>query len=433
MRTQAVTLFLVLSILMPLLFTGCVEDTTSKNTRPVVEIVFPQHGDVVSSIVKITGIAYDPDKDDLVESVEISINNSAWEEAEGTIQWSYDWVTYKKNDGPYTIQVRAWDGKDYSSVEEITVYVSNPVTSETDAHRWAIFVAAGNYPEDNESKLGNGGLYLAEEMAAFFIENYEYATSNIFILFDDGWIREDNGYGQRTETLQQRAHKYNVNYGGATKENVETVIYHVVEEANQFPDSEVFIWFFGHGWGDDSNEVTGGKILERSAVFLWDDFLTDRELGDLLYSLRSHKTCVIVDACFSGGFADKTIYEFPTFFLLHSGIPGAGRVVITGASKFRQGYASTTRGPVFSLLWFEGIKTGDADGYRPGFRSTGKPPLLGLFKNGKVSVEEAFYYARYKLKTDQSLADFKEMEPQINDQYPNRGNLRNIGGLVLGT
>jgi hypothetical protein len=117
--------------------------------------------------------------------------------------------------------------------------------------------------------------------------------------------------------------------------------------------------------------------------------------------------------------------------LFHSGIPKDGRVVISGTSKFRTGYASTTQGPVFSFLWFEGLSSGKADGFRPGVLDRGVPRNLKLFKDGVVSVEEAFYYARYMLRTDESLKDFKAMQPQINDEYPHRGVLRSRGGLEL--
>jgi len=430
MKRQVVVVVLIMVMVIPI-FTGCIQDDTPVNTLPIVKIEYPEVNVVVSSIVKITGTAYDPDERDTIEFVEIKINNSEWEKVEGTSEWSYDWVTYEYKDGLNVIYVRAFDGKEHSDPVETTVYVSNPEVSETDEHKWAVFIIAANFPEDNETKLGNGGLYLAEEMATYFIESHEFPTSNIFILFDDGWIREENGYGSRIETLQQRTHQYDVNYGGATEANVETVLYHVISEANQYTDSEVFIWFAGHGWGDEKNTITGGKILERSAIFLWDDMLTDKELGDQLYSLRADKTCIIVDACFSGGFADRTILDFPTFFLLHSGISGSGRVVISGASKYRVGYASTTRGPLFSLLWFEGLKSGAADGYRPGIRETGKPPLIALVQDGKVSAEEAFYYARYTLRNDDVFADYSSMEPQINDQYPHRGDLRSKLGLTF--
>jgi len=137
--------------------------------------------------------------------------------------------------------------------------------------------------------------------------------------------------------------------------------------------------------------------------------------------LKSKKTCIIVDACYSGGFADKTILNLHTSLLFRSGIPKNGRIVISGSSKFRPGYASTTEGPLFSILWFQGLKTGDADGCKPGLLHLGVLRNLRLFKNGEVSVEEAFYYARIQLRTDELLSEYREMQPQINDRYPRRG------------
>ncbi len=430
MKRQTVGVLLTIIMVIPL-FSGCIHDDTEKNNPPIVEILYPTINEIVSSIVKIIGTASDPDGNNTIEYVEIKINSSDWEKAEGTVQWSFDWATYRSHEGSTLISARAWDGITYSNVSEIIVFVQNLEVSESDAHKWAVFVIAANFPAENETKLGNGGLYLAEKMATFFIEIFEFPTNNIFILFDDGWVREDNGYGEQIETLQQRPHQYNIHYGGATEENVETVLYHVNSEANEYTDSIVFLWFAGHGWGDETYTITGGKILKRSAIFLWDDMLTDRELGDMLYSLRADKTCIIVDACFSGGFADRTILDFPTFFLIRSGISGSGRVVISGASKFHVGYASTTEGPLFSLLWFQALQSKEADGYRPGLLSTGKPPLINLLQDGKVSAEEAFFYARYTLKTDVTFADYSGMEPQINDQYPHRGDLRSQLGLTF--
>jgi len=48
-----------------------------------------------------------------------------------------------------------------------------------------------------------------------------------------------------------------------------------------------------------------------------------------------------------------------------------------------------------------------------------------------VSVEEAFYYARYQLRNNENLQDFNSMQPQINDAYPHRGFLRNNDELIL--
>jgi hypothetical protein len=349
----------------------------------------------------------------------------------GTTLWSYDWSTYNLSNGQYNISARSYNGKEYSETITITIRVNNAAVVTSDAHKWAIFIAAANFPKTNETKLGNGGLYLAEQMAAFFIENYEYPTSNIMILFDDGWIRSDNGYGTKQRTLQERAHEYDISYSGATKANVIASFQYIISESNAFPDSEVFIWIFDHGVGNNNRTFTGGKILQPSEIFLWDDTITDKELGGILAPLESQKVVIIIDACFTGGFADRTILGLRTSLFLRSGIPQNGRVVISGTSKFRAGYASTIQGPVFTLLWFEGLSTGNADGYRPGLFDRGVLRKMKIFQDGVASVEEAFYYARTMLRTDEKYQDFRSMQPQINDEYPHRGLFRNRGELIL--
>ena len=424
--------FIIIASLIFLLFFGYIKiEGGTTNHKPTININYPLDGSTVSKIVTISGTAFDLDGNETLEKVEILIDNE-WRDASGTTKWLYTWEIYKIKDGLFTINVRSWDGIDYSDYDEIKLNVENPETSESESHRWAIFVSASNFPEDNESKLGNGALNLAEEMASFFINELDYSTKNIFILFDDGWLRKDNGFGEPIMTLQERKHEYDITYAGAIKEIVESTVSYIVDEASNYRDSEVFIWIAGHGYGNLNNSLTGGKILEKSEVFFWDDTISDKELGNLINGLRSRKTCVIIDACFSGGFADKTIFGFREFFLLKSKLPRSGRVIITATSKFRPGYASTTKGPLFTQIWFEGLASGKADGYKRGILHRGRPTLLRIFKNGEVSVEEAFYYASYVLRTDKALKDYRRMEPQINDQYPHKGFIRSIRGLILG-
>ncbi len=431
MDKKVIAVLLIVSMTLPL-FSGCLGEEKQGNRKPLVDITYPSNRMAVSGLVMISGTASDPDGNDDLVKIEVMIDDSRWNIADGTTKWSFDWGTYEVDNGLYSIYVRSWDGKDFSEIKEITIRVDKPKNIESGTHKWAVFIGAANFPEDNESKLGNGGLNLAEEIAAYFIESYQYSTSNIFILFDDGWIRSDNGYGSRIETLQERTHDYDLSYGGATRKNMEDTINYVITESNKYDDSEVFIWIFSHGCGDENNPLTGGKLLDNSEIFLWDDTIKDNELGEILTGLNSEKTCIIVDACYSGGFADRSIFNLPTFSISRSRISRSGRVVISGASKFRMGYSSTTQGPLFSLLWFEGLKTGDADGFRQNVIKYGRPTILRLFKNGKVSVEEAFYYARYMLRTEKNYEEYKKMEPQINDQYPHRGILRSLKEMYLG-
>ena len=428
---KKIIVILIATLALIPMFSGCLEVGKEANHAPSVEINSPKNGAVVSAIVQIKGTASDPDEDETIKRIDISFNGVDWEEASGTTSWSYEWTTFKIEDGFYEIQVRAWDGADYSEIDEITINVFNPV-AQPGGHKWAVFIMAANFPEDNDTKLGNGGLYLAEEMAAYFIDNFNYPTSNVYINFDDGFIRSKNGLGQVISTLSDAPHRYDIHYASATKVKVTETLEYVVEQANNFDDSEVFIWIAGHGYGNDET-FAGDKLFDRSAIYLWgEEILEDKELGVILSGLKSDKVCTIVDACFSGGFADKTIYNFPTFFLLRSKIPRPGRVVITGTSKFRVGYASTTEGPLFSLIWFEGIKSGEADGFVAGLRERGRPTMLNLHKDGKVSVEEAFYYTRYTFRTEDGLEEYSNCEPQINDQYPKKGTLGSYKGLILG-
>jgi hypothetical protein len=319
------------------------------NGKPTLTITYPVDGATVSRLVMISGTAHNPNPDINVTSVEVRIGENNWMAATGTDLWSCDWTTYSLPNGQYTISARSYNGKDYSVIQTITVTVDNPTSIDSDSHKWALFIAAANFPETNETKLGNGGLFLAEDIAAYLIENNQYPTTNIMILFDDGWIRTDNGYGVKEKTLQERTHEYDITYGSATKANVIASLQVLINESNAYEDSEVFLWIFNHGAGNVNKPITGGKILQNSEIFFWDDTMTDRALGDVLLPLESKKVAIIVDACYAGGFADKTILNLRTLLLMRSGIPHDGRVVITGTSKFRSGYASTTQGPVFSL------------------------------------------------------------------------------------
>ncbi|HVQ00658.1 MAG TPA: Ig-like domain-containing protein [Candidatus Thermoplasmatota archaeon] len=400
------------------------------NHKPVVAITYPADSATVFNLVMVSGTASDPDANDVVLKVEVKIGEGAWVLAQGTAQWSYDWTTYSFSDGSYSLSARSWDGELYSDVNTISVTLHNPTAVESGSHKWAVFIAAANFPANNSSKLGNGGLFLAENMASYFIEKRNFSTSNTFILFDDGWFRSGNGYGKKLETLQQRPHDLSITYGAATKTNVLLTLGHVINESNQFTDSEVFLWIFDHGYGNLKSPF-GGKLFQHSIIFLWNDTLTDKELGGMLSPLKSKKVAILIDACYAGGFADRSALNFQTSLFLRSGIPGGGRVVISSTSKFQPGYASTTQGPLFSYLWFEGIKTVDADGFRPGLLNLGVPKHLKFFKDGVVSVEEAFYYAKYILRTDATLRNYSAMHPQINDEYPHRGFFLNNGQLIL--
>lgn len=380
-----------------------------RDQKPVVWIDYPRSGEKVYGIFIVRGRAYDPEGK--IEFVEVKVNEGEWKRVKGAENWSCEVNTEKIREDVCYIYARAWDGYQYSDVVKVKVYIERIV--ESDIHKWAIFVAAANV-EIGKKKLGNGILFLAEEMARYFINNLSFPSCHVFILFDDGWIRSNNGEGERICTLQERPSSIDgVIYGPATKKFFTFVIDKVKNDANKYNDSEVFMWISGHGVGDPNQKFTGGKILERSEIILWDSILSDRELGSALEDLKA-KLCLIVDSCYSGGFANRVIFNIPSF--LKSGIPKDGRIVITGESKFSIGYSSSLSGPLFTRLWFEGLKSGKADGFKRGILSIGGRLHFRFLKDGKVSVEEAFYYAKYMIRVN--YPSLILMQPQINDMYP---------------
>ncbi len=102
-----------------------VENKGSENVKPVVSILGPEDGAEVLGIVTIEGEASDEDGDETIEYVEISVDDGAWEEAEGTDSWTYDWDTTEFDDGEYLLKVRAYDGQGHSGEEELTLTVAN--------------------------------------------------------------------------------------------------------------------------------------------------------------------------------------------------------------------------------------------------------------------------------------------------------------------
>ena len=389
-----------------------------KNAKPLVFIDTPRGGERVYGIVILSGRSKDPDGE--VKVVEVKVDDGEWEQAHGTLNWSFYVDTKDLENGWHTIYVRSFDGHLYSEIARISLLIENEII--TDVHRWGLFVAVANV-EDIETKLGNGMLNLAEDMARYFISNLGYPASHITILFDDGWIRDEKG--ERICTLQDRVNRIDyVTYGPATKDCLVRSIEKLKEEANRYRDSEVFIWISGHGVGEEGR--IGRKLIGRSEVVLWDSTITDRELGNLLDDLKA-ELCLIVDACYSGEFANRLIFGIPS--ILKSGIPRDGRIVITGESRFSKGYASTISGPLFTRLWFEGLKTGKADGFKGGVLKLGRRTHLRFFRDGRVSVEEAFYYARCMIR--KNYKEFILMQPQINDCYPYRFPF-NMGEMFLG-
>jgi len=103
-----------------------VDNPTVENTPPIVELVSPDEG-TVKGLVLLEGLSFDADGD-TIERVEVRFDSGLWQMATGGVAWSFEWDTIKTPNGPVVVSVRAYDGQDYSDMEQYNFRVDNPDT-----------------------------------------------------------------------------------------------------------------------------------------------------------------------------------------------------------------------------------------------------------------------------------------------------------------
>ena len=97
--------------------------TSHANQAPIVTISYPGNMYTVYGTITFAGTA--SDNDGTIQNVQIRIDFGSWILANGTESWSYKWDTTDFFNGSYIIDVRSYDGEDYSPIAEITVTVRN--------------------------------------------------------------------------------------------------------------------------------------------------------------------------------------------------------------------------------------------------------------------------------------------------------------------
>ncbi|RLF51769.1 MAG: hypothetical protein DRN11_02205, partial [Thermoplasmata archaeon] len=96
-----------------------------ENNPPEIEITEPMNGSVVKGSIVVKGKAWDKDGNESLVKVEIRIDGGEWKEATGTINWAYTLDTTKLSNGWHTIEIRAYDGIDYSNIATTKINVQN--------------------------------------------------------------------------------------------------------------------------------------------------------------------------------------------------------------------------------------------------------------------------------------------------------------------
>ncbi|HID25077.1 MAG TPA: hypothetical protein EYP23_01240, partial [Thermoplasmata archaeon] len=92
---------------------------------PVINIAYPSEGERLNGTITISGTAHHPEGDGKLKWVFVQIDDGPWQEAEGTVQWSFQWDTTEVEDGWHTISAVASDGTRESGIETISVLTVN--------------------------------------------------------------------------------------------------------------------------------------------------------------------------------------------------------------------------------------------------------------------------------------------------------------------
>ena len=112
---------------------GVIVENIVENQIPRAEIIEPGQGGRVHGIVRVSVAASDPDGNDGLEMVFVSIDEVEWQNAtfldnenENTV-WIFEWNTSAVENGEHHIQTIAFDGEDESHVHTIGVIVHNEI------------------------------------------------------------------------------------------------------------------------------------------------------------------------------------------------------------------------------------------------------------------------------------------------------------------
>lgn len=95
--------------------------------KPSVSILRPVTSSTVHGMVKIEGTAGHQRAGMRIVRVMVQIDNGTWSIAQNTSSWQFLWDATNVKNGPHTINVKAFDGQNYSNAAIIDVFVDNEV------------------------------------------------------------------------------------------------------------------------------------------------------------------------------------------------------------------------------------------------------------------------------------------------------------------
>lgn len=244
------------------------------------------------------------------------------------------------------------------------------LAAEREPTKWAVVIGVDeySYPELN-SRGGPGNS--AKDMNKTLVEYMSFPRDHAHLLVDEIDVSDDT----------------------VTRATVESELEWL--QAVAIPEDIVVFYYAGHG---DQDPDTGHESIVTHTM----DYIQDDEFAANISRIESENLCVILDISHSGGF----IKDGQTFWEGFYGVGGewsdlanetpSGKLVLTACAEnvtIKYGILELNRDAAEWHLWLSGIR------YEMVFTHFLMQGLRGRAdsnNDGRVTVEEAFWYARLR-------------------------------------
>jgi hypothetical protein len=98
---------------------------------PLVAITAPSPGSVMKGAIEIKGTSNHPVAGKTVQNVQVQIDDGDWQNATGTLSWAFSLDTRTLAEGGHTVRARAYDGRAYSYIAELSFTAKNLKPAKT--------------------------------------------------------------------------------------------------------------------------------------------------------------------------------------------------------------------------------------------------------------------------------------------------------------
>ncbi|MDD5503388.1 MAG: caspase family protein [Candidatus Thermoplasmatota archaeon] len=182
--------------------------------------------------------------------------------------------------------------------------------------------------------------------------------------------------------------------GKATAASISSAIQSVVAKCDA--DDEFVFYYSGHGsW-----------LIESEIDLFNGEYVMESDFENAMTGMKSTNVFMCFDCCQSGGFAGfNPIGPHYVAIPMFEGLASGGWIVVSAASLVFS-YDGADGGVFTNLFWRDGLANGEAD------YNLYAGLIGGTGEDSRVSVEEAFYYAKYALDVSN-----QESQPMMDDQY----------------